>query len=202
MATVKKYFYPPRPGNGAATFSDNIVGLQITDGGGLTQTNFEFTTGIVEKVNRTFNIGSFSEPISLEDLDVNNLIQSTILSKQSRVYPQYDISQPLNFTMYGSFAKRLSVSVTKIINYFPASIDVLFTMTDFTTGETAVNISYNQVENETYLEVNLDRINNPFGIEYVTSASTIIENNEIEVSKYRNLYDTYSDYAIVIGSNE
>ncbi len=41
MATSRtKYFYPPRPGNGAGTFSDNIVGLQTVEGGGLTQGNF------------------------------------------------------------------------------------------------------------------------------------------------------------------
>ena len=66
----KKYFYPPRPGNGAGTFSDNIVGLQIVDGGGLTQGNFEFTTNVTEKVTRTFNVGAFSAPITLEDLNV------------------------------------------------------------------------------------------------------------------------------------
>ena len=44
-----KFFYPPRPGNGAGTFSDNIVGLQTVEGGGLTQGNFEFTTSVVEK---------------------------------------------------------------------------------------------------------------------------------------------------------
>ena len=49
--TNTKYFYPPRPASGAATFSDNIVGLQTVDGGGLTQGNFEFTTNVVEKVN-------------------------------------------------------------------------------------------------------------------------------------------------------
>jgi len=202
MATIKKYFYPPRPGNGAGTFSDNIVGLQIVDGGGLTQANFEFRTGIVEKVNRKFNVGEFAEPVNLEDLNIDNLVQSSVLSEQFRVYPQYDISQPLNFSMYGSFAKRLSVSVTKIINYFPASIDVLFTMTDFTTGDTAVNISYDQVENETYFEVNVNRINNPFGIDYSLSATTNQNVSDNEVSKYRNLFNTYSDYAIVIGENE
>ena len=46
-----KYFYPPRPGSGAGTFSDDIVGLQTVRGGGLTQGNFEFTTGVTEKVN-------------------------------------------------------------------------------------------------------------------------------------------------------
>ena len=60
-----KYFYPPRPGSGAATFSDNIVGLQTVEGGGLTQGNFEFTTSVTEKVNRNFNVGAFSEPLSL-----------------------------------------------------------------------------------------------------------------------------------------
>ena len=59
-----KYYYPPRPGSGAATFSDNIVGLQTVQGGGLTQGNFEFTTSITEKVNRKFNVGAFSEPIN------------------------------------------------------------------------------------------------------------------------------------------
>jgi len=29
--TNTKYFYPPRPGNGAGTFSDNIVGLQTVE---------------------------------------------------------------------------------------------------------------------------------------------------------------------------
>ena len=34
MATTQrttKFFYPPRPGSGAATFSDNIVGLQTVE---------------------------------------------------------------------------------------------------------------------------------------------------------------------------
>ena len=48
-----KYFYPPRPGSGAATAFDNIVGLQTVEGGGLTQGNFEFTTSVTEKVNRS-----------------------------------------------------------------------------------------------------------------------------------------------------
>jgi len=103
MAYTKKYFYPPRPGSGSGTFSDNLVGLQIVDGGGLTQANFEFTTSIVEKVNRKFNVGAFSKPISLEDLDVDSLMQSrSIQATQFRVDPNYDVSQVLNFSLYGS----------------------------------------------------------------------------------------------------
>ena len=72
----EKYFYPPRPGSGAGTFSDNIVGLQTVDGGGLTQGNFAFTTAITEKVDRTFDIGAFSEPMSLDMMGIQDLEES------------------------------------------------------------------------------------------------------------------------------
>jgi hypothetical protein len=197
-----KYFYPPRPGSGAATFSDNIVGLQTVEGGGLTQGNFEFTTSVVEKVNRTFSVGAFSEPISLGNLDINDLTESRrIMATQFRVYPNYDVSQVLNFSMYGSLSKRFQVSITKIINYFPASLDVIFTNLDFTTGATATDIVYDPVEDETYFRVNVDRINNPFDIDYSVSAATNLSVREILVSPYRNLYNTYLDYAVSINDN-
>jgi hypothetical protein len=197
-----KYFYPPRPGSGAATFSDNIVGLQTVEGGGLTQGNFEFTTSVVEKVNRTFSVGAFSEPISLGNLDINDLTESRrIMATQFRVYPNYDVSQVLNFSMYGSLSKRFQVSITKIINYFPASLDVIFTNLDFTTGATATDIVYDPVEDETYFRVNVDRINNPFDIDYSVSASTNLSIRELVVSPYRNLYNSYLDYVVSINDN-
>ena len=197
-----KYFYPPRPGSGAATFSDNIVGLQTVEGGGLTQGNFEFTTSVVEKVNRTFSVGVFSEPFSLGDLDINDLTESRrILATQFRVYPNYDVSQVLNFSMYGSLSKRFQVSVTKIINYFPASLDIIFTNLDFTTGPTAFDIQYDLTQDETYFKVNVDRIVNPFDIDYSMSASTNLSVRELEVSPYRNLYNTYLDYAVSVNGN-
>jgi hypothetical protein len=197
-----KYFYPPRPGSGAATFSDNIVGLQTVEGGGLTQGNFEFTTSVVEKVNRTFNVGAFSEPISLGDLDINDLNESRrIMATQFRVYPNYDVSQVLNFSMYGSLSKRFQVSITKIINHFPAALDVIFTNLDFTTGATATDIIYDPVEDETYFRVNVDRINNPFDIDYSVSAATNLSIRELVVSPYRNLYNSYLDYAVSINDN-
>jgi hypothetical protein len=197
--TIKttKFFYPPRPGSGAGTFSDNLVGLQIVEGGGLTQGNFEFTTGITEKVNRKFNVGAFSEPINLEGLDINSLEESKrIIQTQFRVYPNYDVSQVLNFSMYGSLSKRFSVSVTNIVNKFPASLDVKFLNGDFLTGFTAESIEYDSVEDETFFKVNVDRIKNPFDIDYSVSATTNLGFREITVSPYRNLYNTYLDYCV------
>ncbi len=197
-----KYFYPPRPGNGAGTFSDNIVGLQTVEGGGLTQGNFEFTTGVTEKVNRTFNVGAFSEPMSLDMMGIDSLEESRrILATQFRVYPNYDISQVLNFSMYGSLSERFRVSITKIINYFPASLDVLFNNDDFTTGSTAYDIVYDSQNDETYFKVDVSRINNPFDIDYSISAATNLSIREISVSPYRNLYNTYLDYCVSVDDN-
>ena len=197
-----KYFYPPRPGNGAGTPFDNIVGLQTVEGGGLTQGNFDFTTAVTEKVNRTFNVGAFSEPISLDMMDIESLEQSrTILATQFRVYPNYDISQVLNFSMYGSLSKRFSVSITRIINYFPASLDIMYNNDDFTTGFTAYDIYYDVQNDETYFKVDVSRINNPFDIDYSVSATTNLSVREIVVSPYRNLYNTYLDYCVSINDN-
>lgn len=197
-----KYFYPPRPGSGAGTFSDNIVGLQTVEGGGLTQGNFEFTTGVTEKVVRDFNVGAFSEALNLSDLNIEDLNESRrIMATQFRVFPNYDVSQVMNFSMYGSLSKRFQVSITKIINFFPASLDIQFTNLEFVTGATAYNVVYDSVYDETSFEINVDRIKNPFDIDYSVSAATALDLREINVSPYRNLYYTYLDYCVSINDN-
>lgn len=205
MATTQKntkFFYPPRPGSGAGTFSDDIVGLQTVEGGGLTQGNFEFTTSVTERVTRTFNVGAFSEPISLEGLNINDLSESrAIMATQFRVYPNYDVSQVLNFSMYGSLSKRFQVSISEIIHRFPASLDIVFNNENFITGATATDILYDSTLNETSFKINVSRINNPFDIDYSLSATTNLSVREITVSKYRNLYNTYLDYCVAINDN-
>lgn len=198
----KKYYYPPRPGNGSGTFSDNIVGLQTVTGGGLTQGNFDFTSGVTERVIRTFNIGAFNEPITLDLLNIYNTQENKkLLTQELRVYPNYDISQVLNFSLYGSLSKRLSVSITKIINFFPASLDIEYTNKNLLTGYTAENIFYDEENDETYFEVNVDRIFNPFEIDYSENSTVNIANLEINVSKYRDLNNSFLSYAIDIDDN-
>jgi hypothetical protein len=197
-----KYFYPPRPGSGAGTFSDDIVGLQTVTGGGLTQGNFEFTTSVTEKVNRRFSVGAFSEPMSLENMNIDDLTESRrILATQFRVYPNYDVSQVLNFSMYGSLSKRFSVSVTKIINTFPASLDINYLNDSFSTGPTAQDIFYDETNDETFFRVDVDRIKNPFDIDYSEFATNNLRAREIDVSPYRNLFNTYLDYCVSINDN-
>ena len=72
---INKFTCPPQA-SAQGSFSDNLVGFQLTSGGGLTQGNFEFTTGVVEKVNREFNTGTFSDPVSLDSLGIGSANQS------------------------------------------------------------------------------------------------------------------------------
>jgi hypothetical protein len=92
--STQKFTCPPTPATGAGTFSDNLVGFQLVNGGGLTQGNFEFTTSITEKQNRTFNTGIFSDHINLDSLGVNSVSQSKLIFENNfKVYPNFDLSQ-------------------------------------------------------------------------------------------------------------
>lgn len=199
---VNKYTCPPQA-SGQGTFSDNLVGFQLVDGGGFTQANFEFTTSLSEKVDRTFTIGSFSDPISLDTMNIDGVNQSRmIIANNLQVYPNYDLSEITNFTMFGSLTKRLSSSVEKIINFFPAAIEVLPTTPNFSTTKTAINISFDSNQNETYFEIYIDSIRNPFDIDYTENSTRNLQLKEIEVSYLRNFSVEYGKYSLFFNGLE
>jgi hypothetical protein len=195
--------YCPPQSSGANQFSNNLVGVQLVTGGGLTQANFNFTTGISEKQNRTFTIGTFSDPINLESMNIQNQVEAAdILSTNYRVYPNYDLSQVTNFTQYGSLVKRLSVSVTKIINYFPGGLEVNPVTPKFVKQETAINISYDQQSDDTTLEIYLTSIQNPFEIDYSQNAETNMMFYEMPVSPLRNMKLEYKKYVLYVNGTQ
>jgi len=195
--------YCPPQSSGANQFSNNLVGVQLVTGGGLTQANFNFTTGISEKQNRTFTIGTFSDPINLESMNIQNQVEAAdILSTNYRVYPNYDLSQVTNFTQYGSLVKRLSVSVTKIINYYPGGLEVNPVTPKFAKQETAINISYDQQSDDTTLEIYLTSIQNPFEIDYSQNAETNMMFYEMPVSTLRNMKLEYKKYVLYVNGTQ
>ena len=200
---VVKYSYPPQGPSGEGTFSDNIVGLQTVTGGGLTQGNFEFKSTSDEKVNRTFNTGTFSTPISLENLGINSDEESRLIfQKNFKVFPNFDLSQITNFTQYGSMVKRMSVSVQNIINYFPAGIESTSMGIDYTTGITADNIIYYSEYDQTKIELNVSRLRNPFSVDFSTNSSRNLDVRENEVSPLRNISVEFTKYSLFLNGGE
>ena len=199
MATYK---CPPQKPSGAGTFSDNLVGLQLVQGGGLTQGNFTFTTGIASKTNREFDTGIFSDPISLTTLGTESVQKSLdIFSKNFRIKPNFDQTNVLNFTSYGPLSKRLSDAVQGIINYFPAALEISKYRTDFTTGYTASGITYFSDEDVTKINFEIDLINNPFQIDFTTNSTSNIENYDYDVSVYRNFTEKFLSYILEISGS-
>ena len=69
-----RFRYPPSPGNGSDTFSDNLVGNQITDGSSqMTMGTFSVEQEYSKPNSVDYELASFSEPITLESLDLPNL---------------------------------------------------------------------------------------------------------------------------------
>lgn len=196
MAT-KNFTCPPQTASGQGTFSDNLVGFQLVQGGGLTQGNFEFIESVTEKTNRTFSTGNFSKPINLDSMGIESINQSKeIVENNFKVYPNFDLSQVSTFTLYGSMVKRMSNSVTEIISYFPAAIESTLLGINYSTGVTANNIIYNQQTNETSLEFDIARLRNPFDVDFSTSSTRNLELREIKVSELRNMTTQFTKYSL------
>jgi len=195
---ANKFTCPPQA-SGQGSFSDNLVGFQLVDGGGFTQGNFEFTTAISEKQDRNFIIGTFSDPISLDSMNVTNIEESRFLvAKNFQIYPNYDLTNVTNFTQYGSLSLRFSNSITRIINYFPAALDVQKIRSNFSVGNTAENITYDPIDNETKIDIPLLSIKNPLGIDYSANAENNVNALEITVSNLRNFKNNFQKYAVYI----
>ncbi len=183
---VNKFVCPPIAATGSGSFSDDLVGFQLVQGGGLTQGNFEFTVGVTEKTNREFYTGTFSDPINLTSMGVESVAQSKVIFENNfKVYPNYDLSEVTNFTLYGSMTKRISTSVTTIINYFPAALEMQFIGINYTTGTTASNVVFDSIENTTKFDLDLSRIRNPFGIDFTVNSTRNLSLKEVQVSSKR-----------------
>lgn len=196
---VTKFTCPPQEATATGSFSDNLVGFQIVDGGGLTQGNFAFTVNSSEKQDRNFSIGVFSAPINLESLGVDDIRQSKQLFKNNfEVYPNFDLTIVTNFVSYGSLSKRFSSSITNIISFFPAAIECNFLGSDYSTGTTASNIIYDAPSNETSLTLAVERLRNPFEIDFTTNSTRNLSLREIPVSGLRNFTTGFTNYSLFI----
>jgi len=195
---MPKIYIKNSPGSGSGVF-DNLVGYQLVTGGGLTSSTFEFIPNISERIPRKYYTKVFDAAINLESLGISDIGDvRTVLSKEFDVYPNYDITQVMSFVMYGSLSKRLSVSITKIINNFPASIDINFYNNDLITGYTATNIVYDSITDDTTFDIDISKIHNPLGVDFSVNSDTNLMAKEIKVSEYRNLAQYYADYVLYL----
>lgn len=184
---MAKYRVPSQAANGGQTFSDNLVGLQITNGSSqLTNTNFDFYKVVTDKDNKNFTNGDFSDFITLDNL--NSL--TTLPEKKIKFRNDSDNAAR---SLYGSLFERLKVSISNIINNFPAGLYVDNTSIFKTKDETVFNINYNNLYKTTEFYIEKSVIYNPFDIIFETPKSEI--KPEV-VNTLRNFYTAYNEYVL------
>jgi len=220
-----RFRYPPAPPNGLGTFSDNLVGNQITDGSSqMTLGNFSTPQNYSRQTSSAYDIGGFSAPITLESLNITDLeLAKSLSSNQLQVYINNDTSDLTNFVLYGSLNKRLKVATQNIINFFPGAIFIDGVSPNYDTGNTtAYGVVYDGGRDQTTFRTNVNYISNPFSIEFTTNGDIITTNlhkeqiiNNLELFGYssdtmvnvadgtvsilRNLTRQYSDYSLTFG---
>ena len=190
-----------RPGNGAGTFSDYLVGNQyVTGTPQFTLGNFSVTDSVPTKDDREFDLGSFSEPITLSTLNIESVEEALkLVSNRLEVFVNYDRSKITNFTQFGSLKEKFRVSTLNIIRNFPAVIHVNRIGLNLISGNTSSGYTYDPNVDEATFRVGSGRLNNPFNIEFTTKGNLPSINNR--TSEYRNLTRKYTDYVISVQSN-
>ena len=142
MAKLRKI--PSQAASGADTFSDNLVGNQITTGTGqLTNTNFALDSEVIQRDTKNFKTNPFSNFLTLDDL--KGQTSSTTTSGTANKNKEIKFKGSKNDaakSLFGSLKSRLGVATTNIINNFPAAILIDSNSLIKVTNFTANNIFY------------------------------------------------------------
>ena len=195
MATVKRRV-PSLAASGNQTFSDSLVGVQITDGSSqLANTNFAVDKIIPEKDSKNFKTSPFSEFLTLDNLKTEEDVPSTqdgSIQKDEKIKFKGGIDDA-GKSLYGSLKQRLNVSVGKIITKFPASILVDSDSLVKSSNYTALGITYNTGSTSTDFYVQKSILYNPFDVVLVTPSSNTTPATQ---NKIRNFYSSYKKYVV------
>lgn len=200
-SNVVRYKVPSAAASGAQTFSDSLVGQQITDGTSqLTNTNFALDKVIVEKDNKNFKTSPFSDFLTLDKLKIETDIPSTTdgsIEKDEKIKFKGG-KDDAGKSLFGSLASRLQVSISLIISKFPAATLVDSDTTAKQFNFTASGITYNNITDTTDFYIQYSILYNPYDVVFISPNSNTLPttNNTI-----RNFFNSYTKYVIDYSGN-
>ena len=189
---------PSQASSGFDTFSDSLVGRQITDGTSqLTNTNFVLDKIVPEKDVKTFQTAPFSDFITLDNLKIEQDVPTTVVQSDGKKRPVKFNSSKTDATksLFGSLRERVRVSIERIIKNFPAGLFVDGNNVRSITNLTAENIIYDVNTNRTTFNVHSPKFFNPLDI----IIRTPTQNNLVESeNKLRDFYSSFKKYSVEI----
>jgi hypothetical protein len=191
-----RYKVPSAAASGAQTFSDNLVGVQITDGTGqLTNTNFALDKVIVEKDNKNFKTSPFSDFLTLDKLKIETDVPSTTdgsIEKDEKIKFKGG-KDDAGKSLFGSLSSRLQVSIALIISKFPAAVLIDNNTVAKQFNFTASEITYNNITDTTECYIQYSTLYNPYDVVFIAPTSNTLPttNNTI-----RNFFNSYTKYVV------
>ena len=191
---------PSQATSGNQTFSDSIVGGQITDGTSqLTNTNFALDKIIPEKDSKSFKTAPFSDFLTLEDLKIEMDSPTTVTQStgEKRPIKFNDSKADAGKSLYGSLRERFRVSTSRIINNFPAAILADSTSPVGVNKNTAENITYNVITNRTTFNLQTSLMYNPLDVILKEPIVTVTRDT---TNNIRGLYTTFKKYVIEVNN--
>ena len=196
MAKVR-YKVPSDAASGVETFSDKLVGTQITDGTSqLTNTNFDINRVIPEKDSKDFKSQPFSDFLTLKDLKEElsgATTQNGSVKKKEKIKFKGGINDA-GKSLYGSLKQRLEVSISNIIINFPAAILVDKDSPIKSVDVTLSGITYSESAKTTEFYIQKSILFNPFDITLIKPLSNTLPTTDNTI---RNFYSSYTKYVLV-----
>lgn len=196
MAKVR-YKVPSEAASGVETFSDKLVGTQITDGTSqLTNTNFDINRVIPEKDSKNFKSQPFSDFLTLKDLKEElsgGTTQNGSVKKKEKIKFKGGINNA-GKSLYGSLKQRLEVSISNIIINFPAAILVDKDSPIKSVDVTLSGITYSESAKTSEFYIQKSILFNPFDITLIKPLSNTLPTTDNTI---RNFYSSYTKYVLV-----
>jgi hypothetical protein len=186
---------PSQAATGADTFSDSLVGFQITDGTSqLTNTNFTIDRTVPEMDVKTFSTGRFSDFLTLDDLKEEKFNSEDQISQTKKKEVSFRTSKSnANKSLFGSLKNRIGVSLTNIIRKFPAGVLIEKNSNTRSSDFTIESIVYDINLDTTQFNVDFGRLFNPFDILFIKPNSQVDPNT---TNKVRNFYSSFTKYVL------
>lgn len=185
-------------------FSPDLVGVQLASNGGtplFTMGNFAVTTNFDPKINKKFVTNSFSNFITLTDLDVTLQSALNLLRNNDGVFLNLDKSNLMYYSLFNSLKEYTRVALENIISNWPAALYVnpvyaLEPLFITQSGYTFEDYTYNMLTDEAIFKVNTNVITNRFDINFINISVDAQENT------LRNLNINYQSYVIFLDGIE
>ncbi len=173
--------------NGQGDFSPDLVGFQFTNSASIfTLGNFSLTTNVTPLTGQIFNTGIFSDPITLDTLQLTQ-VESQILSQNSNTLNVSLNNNKKNFLSYvyfGEAKKFIETELTDIIENWKGSLYIQQSSLSYT----ILGFNYNQYTDESVFSFPINVVQNTFSLD---TRSDGVSFDETDISVLQTNYLKY-----------